>query len=411
LAQSGNDIMLMDTLSAQNEINTHLTKKNLDGITPMHVGAATGNENLLSFEDTDLWNASDNNKFRPIHYAAYHSPEFAQDIISSDMNSGDFLLQSTSKDGLHVAHVAAYRGRAGLLVYLSTPEVVDSNGNTPLHYAADFCSSEEDDATDAFAVVSTLLSQSWNPQQTNIHGETFLYRFVSNPKVSVEDIVSTIFRIQNVEPTFDINAQTNSGVSCLHIAAFEGRDNVVESLLELHANVNLKDAHGRTSLHYGIFSKSYDCCRVLLDTPGVDPLALDRKNRSTFHTAAFVNSSRITGLLTKACPDVNPATLVDSSGSTPLSLAQKRGNSNLSKILNPQLDNLSGQVRFLLQTNSFVRSLNIQFGKLAKVLYIAGRGDHRTPDYVDVAIAAFRFLDKDGSGLISKDEFEQFLRE
>ncbi len=61
----------------------------------------------------------------------------------------------------------------------------------------------------------------------------------------------------------DINGTREGGVTSLHVASYQGHPAIVETLLELGANVHLVDSEKRTALHMACQAGAVACIRIL----------------------------------------------------------------------------------------------------------------------------------------------------
>ena len=70
------------------------------------------------------------------------------------------------------------------------------------------------------------------------------------------------------EHKVDVNAKANDGDTALHIATWEGHEEVVRLLLEHKVDVNTNDGNGRTALCLAADQGHKAVVRLLLDAQG-----------------------------------------------------------------------------------------------------------------------------------------------
>ncbi len=95
-------------------------------------------------------------------------------------------------------------------------------------------------------------------------------------------------------------------------------------------DVNARDDQGRTLLHLACFSGKLDCVKFLLEDCKADARVSDSNKRTLLHVAAFGNHVKIAELLILKGANVNA---LDSTGSSPLHWANKKGNSEVAVVL------------------------------------------------------------------------------
>jgi ankyrin repeat protein len=104
----------------------------------------------------------------------------------------------------------------------------------------------------------------------------------------------------------------------LHAAARTGQCSVISALLSHGANINARDADGRTALYWAVYAKDYNCTRDLV-SQGADINATDTEGDTVLHVAAKRNVRPL--LLSYLIEQHANAALRDAQGMLPRDLA------------------------------------------------------------------------------------------
>ncbi|KAH7024493.1 ankyrin repeat-containing domain protein [Microdochium trichocladiopsis] len=83
------------------------------------------------------------------------------------------------------------------------------------------------------------------------------------------------------------NSRRLDGLAALHLAAAEGRDEVVRFLVERRARLDIRDADGATPLHHAIRHGRRSTTQLLLDEHGADPMATDHGDNNCLDEAVL----------------------------------------------------------------------------------------------------------------------------
>ena len=121
----------------------------------------------------------------------------------------------------------------------------------------------------------------------------------------------------------DINAKDALGRTPLHIAAFYRRLKITELLIDKGALVNNKDNIGMTPLHAAVLSGARQEAHLLLDK-GANIMAATQTGQTPLHLAAATGQTRLSGLLIERGAELDS---VDSKGNTPLFYARQNKHS------------------------------------------------------------------------------------
>lgn len=120
------------------------------------------------------------------------------------------------------------------------------------------------------------------------------------------------------------NTQDASGYTALHFACLNGHKDVVRSLLQHDANVNVVDKKGSTCLHLAAWAGNYDIVNYILMQSNIEPNVnlTNCDNESPLHCAAQFNHASICSVLLMHGADI---TLRNSKDETPFDLACEYG--------------------------------------------------------------------------------------
>jgi ankyrin repeat protein len=221
----------------------------------------------------------------------------------------------------------------------------DGNGNTPLHYAAEW---KLDDA------VQYLIHKGADVNKKNANGETPLFNAVkADSPTTVKLLVSkganpdTRDLLGNTPLHYAvrwnalhaatqlltdgcaIDSKNASGKTALSDAARSGAKAMVTLLLSKGAFINASDATGKTVLTDAVQSEYADMVQLLLSN-GASVNIQDMYGRNSYHEAADIGDTKIIKLLLSA--GGNPLSR-DSFGKTPFSLAITKGTAVIQAVL------------------------------------------------------------------------------
>ncbi|XP_053209790.1 rabankyrin-5-like [Panonychus citri] len=199
---------------------------------------------------------------------------------------------------------------------------LDENGNSPLWIALE--SKNED-------IASILVQYECD---TNCWGEgpggcwqTILHRSLdeNNEFIAVFLIRSGCDLNSPRKPSPDGKGdeEAHDGQTPLHMACAWGLENVVQTLLEFGANVNIQDADGKTPLHIAIFNQHSTIISLLLCHPSLNLNLRDKTGCTPFATAMNIKNNKAAQEILNRDP--NSAEKYDAKGYNFLHTAIKRG--------------------------------------------------------------------------------------
>jgi len=221
----------------------------------------------------------------------------------------------------------------------------DGNGNTPLHYAAEW---KLDNA------VLYLISKGANINKKNANGETPLFNAVKSDSASTvklllskgadadsRDLLGNTplhyavrwnalhAAAELLADGCSVDSKNASGKTPLSDAARSGAKAMVTLLLSKGAFINASDATGKTVLTDAVQSQYAEMVQLLL-SKGASVNIQDMYGRNTYHEAADIGDIKIIQMLRAA--GGNPLSR-DSFGKTPFSLAVVKGPAVIQAVL------------------------------------------------------------------------------
>ncbi|XP_071037934.1 serine/threonine-protein phosphatase 6 regulatory ankyrin repeat subunit B-like [Parasteatoda tepidariorum] len=303
------------------------------GRTALHLAAAYGNfylvKTLLGYEFRV--DAKDHLLgWRPLRYADKDGHWVTVELLlRKGANAGDMYEAMKSLETYDVEnpkktllHKAAKKSLVKILENLienkiNLINVVDENGCTPLHYAAN----EE--------VAELLIKRGANIKAKNMFEKSPLHYAVQHHKYEVVELL--IREGADVEaksdrdetPLFfttskkafelliangaDINAKSRGNNTPLHFAVMNRKDEIVELLLKKGADVEAKNCLDETPLFSAGTKKTFE----LLTAHGADINAENLENNTPLHFAVMNRKDEIVKLLLKKGADVEAKNCLD----------------------------------------------------------------------------------------------------
>lgn len=112
----------------------------------------------------------------------------------------------------------------------------------------------------------------------------------------------------------------SSGDSALHVAAKHGRDELINKIVDVHADINMRNFREQTPLYVAVHAGHFATAAILI-TMGADLSGADSNGVSLLHMAAASGSSNVVELLLARGMDPD---LEDSFQNTPLHVAASK---------------------------------------------------------------------------------------
>jgi ankyrin repeat protein len=292
-----------DVVSILVDAKADVNAVNDKGETPLFLAAMSGNvqiANLLIEANADVEAATIGTGEAPIHQAALSGhTQIINLLLEANAN-----VNAVADGGLTALHRAITHGETesvkALLNGNADVNLANERGETPLHNAA----------WDYFEIVPLLLDAGAHVNVSeNESGNTPLHLAVwgDNPNI-VEALLKA---------GADVNAKNKRGSTPLHFASSPV---TATALLKVKAKVNAVDSLGRTPLHQAAASGSDQVVHTLLDADANVNIASD--SGTPLFLAAHGGHAQTVDALIEAGADVNAA---DKKGTTPLIVASSNG--------------------------------------------------------------------------------------
>lgn len=222
-------------------------------------------------------------------------------------------LNKKYEDGLTLLWYSAVKKRTDIASLLlksgSTAKVRDKSGRSLLMYCIE---------TRRFEMARLL--RRYGGSLKNSEGILLLQKGLV---IGDSDLIQLL-----VELNVNVNMKFSDGLSALWIAAFTNNREMVEVIADAGANLNIKDKNGRTVLMWCVENNRKDVATILI-RKGANVNLMDKKNRTALINAVVSDKPRMVHMLVKNGAKVN---LKDKEGNSPLLISVARGNLSLVKL-------------------------------------------------------------------------------
>lgn len=222
-------------------------------------------------------------------------------------------LNKKYEDGLTLLWYSAVKKRTDIASILlksgATPKVRDKSGRSLLMYCIE---------TRRFEMARLL--RRYGGSLKNSEGIFLLQKGLV---IGDSDLIQLL-----VELNVNINVKFSDGLSALWIAAFTNNKDMVEVIADAGANLNIKDNQGRTVLMWCVENNRKEVANILI-RKGANVNLMDSKNRTALINAVVSDKPKMVYMLVKNGAKVN---LKDVEGNSPLLISVARGNIGLAKL-------------------------------------------------------------------------------
>ncbi|MDX1980213.1 MAG: ankyrin repeat domain-containing protein [Bryobacteraceae bacterium] len=244
------------------------------------------------------------------HAAAFGTPAIMRQLLDAGAD-----IEAKNRFGQRPLHWAfAHRERTALLLERGASINAQANdGRTALYLAASQRHSED--------VVTLLLERGADPNLATTNGRT--------PLMAASGAGAVNLMRQLIEKA-DIHAVSGTGSVALMDAASSRSFEAVRMLVDKGANVNARTKRNQTALAMAAMYGSEETVKLLLDR-GAEVNVRDERGYSPLMYAAYSEAmpAGVVRMLLAKGADVN----VTGEGETPVSLAAKRGDSEVARLL------------------------------------------------------------------------------
>ena len=304
-----------------------------------------------------------------------------QDVATKFTLTGN---RGGESNNVTLAHLAAYHGWLDIIKTLKEYYrniCTDSNGSTPLHYAA---------AGGSLAVIDYLITELGSDPIPNTDGDLPLHIACLNGHLN---IVKYFF---NEHDYCDLNRQDKHGWTPLHYASEGGHMNIIQYLItELGCDPSIVDKSGKTVLHLASYHGHIHIVQWLLHSGKVNKIIMARDNHQKTCVDVAGHVKNRFELLKLFQPFIQAATSfpLHTFSKSVLTGNRGAGKTTLAKVINERAKSHFNILRFgnvkqvVSHTAGIVQSLvdSWEVGKM--VLYdLAGHSEYHTSHFAVMEI-------------------------
>jgi cytohesin len=255
------------------------------GATPLHVAAQNGQKEIVEvlLENKADVNAETTYHTTPLYLACLNDQKEVVEVL---LKYGARVNAETTDEGATPLHWAASYGFKEVVeVLLENGADVKAKtavqGATPLHWAAGRGHS---------GVVKLLLQKGADALATDNYSTILHYAVHSNNEEVIRLILDKIkdFNEDSQLMNPHINAPDNEGDTPLMLAAYSGKMNAAQILLEYKAGINVKNEKGMTALHWAAKGGHKEIVQLLLDNHA-DPNIKNKEEKDPLDLAEDQN--------------------------------------------------------------------------------------------------------------------------
>jgi len=267
------DINSERTVKKRNFLNL----PDLEGSTPLHLGVAAGNTNIVSY----LINAGSNKNTCNMQgeYPLTVAARCGKNDIVELLMEGEVQCEEAQVGALRAAIVASHLDTTEHLLRLGCP-VNKGENEKPIHVASQLGQKE---------MISLLLQHGASLISHTDSGNRALHLASEHGHLSLVKYLVE-------EKSDDLNALNYENETPLHLAARNGRDYIVTYLVEGGCDINAASANGATCLHVACENGHYSTVECLLKHEA-EVNSMNSAGQTTLHIAASQGQTKIVELL------------------------------------------------------------------------------------------------------------------
>ena len=298
-------------LSAEKgKLNLNVKDKK-DGVTPLHVAVGYKQSDivklLLEYEETDL-NPQDNEGWTPLHMAVLNNNS---DIVKLLLNIEETNIDIQDFDGMTAVHWASYIGSSNILGQLidknATINIPNKDGLLPLQSAVGRGTME----TVRLLLNTTEGRISLNTQECS----PLCYAVQSNRS----ELVLLLLTYNET----NINQQDSEGNTLIHLAVYEGLDDILQILINKKPSTLIPNNASVTPLQMAAALGNAQAVKILLRAVDGN-LPINKQSKSGFiplHYAAKEGHTEIIQILLRTVEGKLSVNFGSRTGATPLHIA------------------------------------------------------------------------------------------